>query len=132
VLRIVFIGNRGTILESIMKKSPFQIVKEKFNDKQGLIKAVRTLASDELWIDRTSGKKGLERVSNRKLLHLLDVLTEVKSQFGSRGKLVDQVLTDQNRLKDSDYRSRLERFSTPKLWDIYRAQVKRQKTSKAG
>lgn len=115
-----------------MKKSPFQIVKEKFNDKEGLIKAVKALASDELWIDRTSGKKGLEMVSNRKLLHLLDVLTEIKSKFGSRSKLLDQVLTDQNRLKDRDYRSRLERFSTPQLWDIYRTQVKRQKTRNAG
>jgi len=115
-----------------MKKSPFQIVEEKFKGKEGLIKAVKALASDELWIDRTNGEKGLERVSNRKLLHLLDVLTEIKSKFGSRSKLVDQVLTNQNRLKDRDYRSRLERFCTPQLWDIYRSQVKRQKASNAG
>jgi hypothetical protein len=115
-----------------MKKSPLQIVKEKFNDKQGLIKAVKALASEELWIDRTSDKKGLERVSNQKLLHLFEILTELKSKFGSRSKLVEQVLIQQNRLKDHDYRSKLERFNTPQLWEIYRAQIKRQKAPKAG
>ncbi|MBN1653397.1 MAG: hypothetical protein JXA30_06430 [Deltaproteobacteria bacterium] len=114
-----------------MKESPFQTVKEKFKDKQSLIKAVKALTSEELWVDGIS-QKGLDRVSNRKLLRLLEILTELKSKFGSRGKLIDQLLTNQNRLKDRDYRSRLERFSTPQLWDIYRTQIKRQKATKAG
>lgn len=110
-----------------MKKSPFQTVKEKFNDKTALVNAVKALASDDLWLDRVNEQKCLERVSNRKLLHLHTLLTDLKSQFGSRSKLIDKVLEFDRKEKDRDYRSRLERFSTPRLWDTYCAALKREK-----
>lgn len=67
-----------------MQKSPVQTVKERFKDKQGLVKAVKALATSELWIDRVNGDKGLDRVSNRKLLHLHEILSQVKQDFGTR------------------------------------------------
>ena len=108
-----------------MKKSPHQIVKERFNDKESLVKAVRELATDELWIDRLNGNKGLEMVSNRKLLQLHDLLVQVKERFGSRGKLIDALLQQENRSKDEGLRTRLERYGTPRLWEMVQAGEKR-------
>jgi hypothetical protein len=114
-----------------MQKSPFQSVKERFTDKKGLVKAVQELTVKELWTDRVNDDKGLLRVSNRKLLHLYDVVSQVKADFGSRSKLVDEVLSLQKRLKDSDYRTRLEAMSTPKLWDLFQSAKKHVKAAKA-
>ena len=110
-----------------MKKTPHQTVKERFNDKESLIKAVQELATDELWIDRLNSNKGLKRISNQKLLHLHELLARVKDQFGSRSKLIDALLQNDNRIKDEDYRTNLEKQSTPRLWELYQAANKRQK-----
>ncbi len=109
----------------MMKASPLAQVKARFESKDKLIEAVRQLATDELWIDRVDEDKGLERVSNKKLLHLHEVLTHVKEQFGSRAKLIDAICDIEKRTKDEGYKSRLERFPTPRLLDYYRAAVKR-------
>ena len=60
-------------------KSPLSIVKERFQDKDGLLKAVRELTTDDLWIDRVEAGKGLDAVSNKKLLRLHTILSDVKS-----------------------------------------------------
>ncbi len=104
-----------------MKKTPLQIVKERFTDKEGLVKAVRELATDDLWLDRTNEDEGLERVSNQKLLRLHAILSQVKQEFGSRGALIDAILKAENREKDAGYRTRFERWPTPRLWDLYQA-----------
>jgi hypothetical protein len=108
-----------------MKASPLAMVKDRFGSKDKLVDAVRELATDELWIDRVDEDKGLERVSNQKLLRLHAILTEVKSQFGSREKLIDAICEAEKRTKDEGYKSRLETFSTPRLLDHYRAAAKR-------
>ena len=108
-----------------MKKSPLQMVKEKFESKEALVKAVEKLAAGDLWIDRVNDDKGLEHVSNRKLLHLHEVLTAVKSEFGSRDALIEKIAELDGRQKDADYRNRFGRWSTPRLWDRYR-QARRQ------
>ena len=108
-----------------MKKSPLEIVKERFGaDRQAakaaLVKAVRDLAGEGLWVERVNADKGLERASNRKLLHLHEVLTEVKERFGSRSGVIDAILERDQRSKDSGLRARLETWPTPRLWDYYR------------
>jgi hypothetical protein len=113
-----------------MKKSPLSVVKERFGAdrkeaKAKLVKAVRELAKDDAWIERISADKGLERVSNKKLLHLEGVLSSVKGQVGGRKGLIDAVLELEKRVKDAGYRTRLEGFPTPRLWDHYRAAKKR-------
>lgn len=114
-----------------MKKAPLAQVEERFGSKDKLVKAVRELASDDLWVDRASEDGGLDLVSNRKLLHLHDVLSEVKSEFGSRAKLIDAIVELAKRDKDEGYRARLEHMPTPKLWDSYRAAKKRSKKTAA-
>jgi hypothetical protein len=110
-------------------KSPLSIVKERFQDKDGLLKAVRELATDELWVDRVDSDKGLDAISNKKLLKLHAALSAVKSEFGSREKLVDAILGQEKRSKDEGYKSRLSRFSTPRLLDQYKAGKRRAKSA---
>jgi len=110
-------------------KSPLAIVKERFQDKDGLIKAVKELATEELWIDRVDQEKGLDSVSNKKLLRLHALLSDVKSKFGSRGKLIETILTQEKRVKDEGFKSRLARFSTPRLYDLVRVGERRAKAA---
>lgn len=108
-----------------MKKAPLAQVKDTFGDKAGLVAAVKKLADDELFVDRVSESKGLEHVSNSKLLHLHRTLSDVKKEFGTRAKLVEEVLKLEKRTKDSGFKTRLEGLSTPRLFDLYRAAKKR-------
>lgn len=108
-----------------MNKSPLSIVKERFQDKEGLIKAVKELATEELWIDRVDSDKGLDCVSNKKLLRLHATLTAVKNEFGGRERLIGAILEQEKRTKDEGYKARLARFSTPRLWDQYKAGKRR-------
>ena len=112
-----------------MGKTPLETIKERFNDKAGLVQALRSLIGDELWTDRLNTDKGLDSVSNKKLLRLHTVLSSVKSQFGSRGKLIEAILADEKRSKDGDYKKSLERLPTPQLFQIFSAGNKRAKRS---
>ena len=107
-----------------MKSTPLAEVKKRFENKEGLVSAVKTLATDELWLGKVNEDKGLDCVSNKKLLHLHDVLSEVKKEFGSREKLIAAIMESEKR-KDEGYRTRLERQSTPRLVDHLRAARKR-------
>lgn len=110
-----------------MKSSPLAQVKERFNDKAGLVAAVKSLATEELWLARTSEDKGLDNVSNAKLLRLHSILSEVKSKFGSRAGLVGAILKAEKREKDAGYKARLEKWPTPRLFDAVKATEKRAK-----
>lgn len=116
-------------------KSPLAIVKEKFGDKKKLVEAVKELATEELWIARTSvdrGKdRGLEHVSNAKLLRLHAMLSDVKEKFGTRAKLIEELLVVEGRTKDGDLRRKLTTFPVPRLYDLYRVAQKRAKSAEA-
>ena len=111
-------------------KSPLSIVKERFQDKDSLLMAVRELATEDLWIDRLDSDKGLDAVSNKKLLRLHTILTDVKSKFGSRNKLVEAILGHEARGKDAGRKEGLGRHSTPKLYDLFRVAEKKAKAAK--
>jgi hypothetical protein len=111
-----------------MTQSPLQTLKKSWKDKAGLISEVKALATDTLWNDRRlNGDKGLDSVSNKKLLRLYDILTRVKKEFGSRAKLIDAIAGAQGRGKDEDYKKSLERFSTPRLLDLLTGAQRRSK-----
>ena len=111
-------------------KSPLALVKERFTNKEGLVAAVKALATDELWNGRRlSDDKGLAHVSNKKLLHLHDVLSTVKKDFGSRAKLIDALAEAEKRGKDDGFRTRLDKRSTPELISLLSAAKKRAKAS---
>ena len=110
-------------------KSPLAIVKEKFENKAKLVEAVKGLATEELWLGRTNKDRGhdrgLEHVSNAKLLRLHAVLSEVKDKFGTRAKLIDEILAAENRSKDGGLKKRLEAYPVPRLYDLYKSTKKR-------
>jgi hypothetical protein len=115
------------------RKAPLSIVKEKFGEKAKLVEAVKGFMTEDLWVGRTSsdrgGDKGLDHVSNAKLLRLHATFSEVKEKFGTRAKLIDAILTAENRSKDAGYRTRLEAFPVPRLYDQYKAASKRAKAA---
>ncbi|MCL2448708.1 MAG: hypothetical protein FWD17_07170 [Polyangiaceae bacterium] len=105
--------------------SPLAAVKEKFGDKAKLVEAVQTFVNDDLWVSRTSKDKGLDHVSNAKLLRLHAIFTEVKQKFGTRDKLIDAILEIEKRSKDAGYRQRLAAWPVPRLYDTYKSAAKR-------
>lgn len=113
-----------------MKKSPLTAVKERFESKEKLVAAVTALTSSDLWVDRV-GAKGLEHVSNAKLLKLHSLLSDAKERFGSREKLVGAILDALNRAKDAGLRSKLATYPLPRLLDLYRSATRQAKKAKA-
>jgi len=118
-----------------MKKSPLAQVKDQFKEKKKLVEAVKALATEDLWLGRTNedrgGDKGLARVSNAKLLRLHATFTEVKKKFGTRAKLIAAILESEKRTKDAGYKTRLEAYPVPRLYDQYRTHEKRAAAAKA-
>lgn len=116
-------------------KSPLAVVKAQFGDKSKLVDAVKKLVGEDLWLPRTSadrgGSKGLEQVANAKLLRLHATLSTVKEKFGTRKKLIDAVLEAAKRTKDAGYRTRLEAYPVPRLWDMYRSLTRGAKAAAA-
>jgi hypothetical protein len=114
-----------------MKTSPTSRVKEQFESKQKLVAAVKELATDDLWLDRVNDVKGLERVSNAKLLRLHELLSSAKQKFGSRIKLIDEIVKLEKRGKDAGYRTRLETYPLPRLLDLHGSAARRAKRAEA-
>ena len=111
-----------------MTQSPLQTLKKSWKNKAGLISEVKALATDALWNgDRLNGDKGLDSVSNKKLLRLYETLSRVKKEFGSRAKLIDAIAGAQARDKDADFKKGLERYSTPRLVDLLDSTKRRAK-----
>ena len=113
-----------------MSSSPLSRVNERFGDKAKLVAEVKKLATKDLWLDRLD-TDGLARLSNTKLLKLHATLSQVKSEFGSRAKLIDAILKLEKRQKDDGYKTRLQRYPTPRLLDFHTATSKRGKKSQA-
>lgn len=114
-----------------MNKSPLKQVQERFESKDQLVARVKDLAAVDLWLDRLNDVKGLDRVSNAKLLRLHDALERAKNEFGTRAKLVDAILKLDNRAADAGYRQRLERYPLPRLLDLHAASGRRAKRASA-
>jgi len=107
------------------KTGPLGAVKAKFGDKAKLVAAVQEFTNDELWVSRTNKDKGLNHVSNAKLLRLHETFSTVKEKFGTRAKLIDAILDIEKRTKDEGYKTRLLGFPVPRLYDLYRSSKKR-------
>jgi len=109
-----------------MSKSPLSIVKARFGEdpkkaKEKLVAAVKKVAGKDLWLERLNEEKGLDHVSNKKLLHLEKVFEAVSKNVGSREKLIGEIAKLQGRAKDEDYKASLGEQSTPALWDRFQA-----------
>ncbi|HEY2410467.1 MAG TPA: hypothetical protein VGI10_30890 [Polyangiaceae bacterium] len=114
-----------------MKKSPVLVVKERFQSKDKLVEAVQKLATEDLWLDRVNGEKGLARVTNKKLVHLHDTLTDAKARFGSRAKLISAILELNKRVKDQGYEKLLGSYPLPRLLDLHASAARAAKKAPA-
>ncbi|MEJ7729500.1 MAG: hypothetical protein WKG00_09810 [Polyangiaceae bacterium] len=112
-----------------MAKTPQSIMKDRFGEKSKLVEAVKGFLGEELWVARQSsdrgGSRGLEHVSNAKLIRLHDTFSEVKERFGTRAKLIDAILETEKRSKDPGLRKRYEAYPVPRLFDLYKSTLKR-------
>jgi hypothetical protein len=106
--------------------TPLAVVKEKFGDKSKLVAEVEKFTKDDdLWVSRTNADKGLNHVSNAKLVKLHRTFSEVKEKFGTRAKLIDAILEVEKRTKDEGYKTRLGKFPVPRLYDLYKSAARR-------
>jgi hypothetical protein len=112
-------------------KNPLALVKEKHGDKAKLVAAIEKLAKGDLWLERTNKNKGLGHVANAKLLRLHNTLSVVKEKFGTREKLVAAILEIEKRSKDDGYKTRLDKYPVPRLWDMYQSLDHRHKVAAA-
>jgi hypothetical protein len=104
-----------------MAKSPVSVVKEKFGEKAKLVEALKAFMTEDLWVNRLNETKGLDRVSNAKLLRLHRIFSAVQGEFGSRTKLIDSILAFDNQGKDDGLRTKLNAYPVPRLYDLYRS-----------
>jgi len=95
-------------------KAPMEVVKDRFGSKDKLVSAVMDLV-ERGKEDKAEFEARLIKASNAKLLHLHDVLTEIKEKYGTPAKLVDAALKQLNRLKDEDYKKGLLNRSPAQL-----------------
>ena len=100
-------------------------VKSRKQAKEKLVSAVQKLADGGLWLDRTNQDKGLEHVSNSKLLRLHETLTAIQEKFSDRDALIEGIVKAEGRDKDGGYKNRFVKWPTPRLWDYYKSAARR-------
>ena len=98
--------------------------------KSELVAKVQALATDALWINRFATDDGWARLSNRQLVRLHGLLTEVGARFASRAELIAAIATAEGHGKDGDYKTSLERHPLPRLWDQLKSAERRARPKK--
>lgn len=111
--------------------SPAQTVKARFGEKKKLVDALKPFLGADLWVARDNKDKGLSRVSNGKLLRLYETFTAVQSKWGTRGKLIDAILDLEGRQKDAGFKSVIETWPVPRLYDRWKSAARRAHVSGA-
>jgi hypothetical protein len=110
------------------KETPVAAVKRLHGTKEKLVSAlVGPLSEGNKDADQDAVRARLMTASNQKLLHLSNVVAEVKKRFGGRSQMIDALAKTQK--SDKDYLSKLETVPLPKLLDLARAQARRNKAS---
>ena len=99
--------------------------------KSELVEKVKALATDALWINRFAREDGWARLTNRQLVRLHALLTEVGARFASRAELIAAIATAEGHGKDNDYKTSLERHPLPRLWDQLKSAERRARPKKA-
>ena len=115
------------------KKSPLARQKDEHESKEKLVDRVISLLgsitkSDE---DKDSLKARLLAASNKKLLRLHEVGSEIKSKYGSMEKLAEAVGAALGRAKDAPFVSKLASYTPARLLDMVKAAEKRGKKKAA-
>jgi hypothetical protein len=110
------------------KKSPLARQKEEHGSKEKLVDrlvaVLGKIKSDEGGDDL---KARLLAASNKKLLRLLEVGSDIQQKFGSVEKLAEETAKALGRAKDAPYVAKLKTYSTGKLYDLFQSASKKAK-----
>ncbi len=111
------------------KKSPLARTKGDHGTKEKLVDKLITLLgqvnkTDE---DKDELKARLLAASNKKLLRLFEVGSEIREKFGSVEKLAEAAAGALGRAKDAPYLAKLKTISPAKLLDLFQSAEKRGK-----
>jgi len=113
------LSNKKTAKPS--KLSPAQIVKKDFGSKKELAAKVMPLIERKETETEEEFKSRIETLSNKKLLKLLRVGTEMAEGFDSKDALAEAVytrLSKEGSKTDNDYLNKLKSFSMGRLLDM--------------
>ncbi|MBN2529217.1 MAG: hypothetical protein JXR76_22700 [Deltaproteobacteria bacterium] len=115
-----------------MKKTPLQLINDRFGSKEKLVSELKAMFDKgDLFIERLNTDKGLASVANAKLLKLYDTAQVVKDKFGSRDKLIADLLDKLGRAKDTGLKERFDNWGLPRLWDYHKSLSKKLKKESA-
>lgn len=106
--------------EAAMKKTPLQLVKDEFGSKDALASKLiplLTVPEDE---DKAEFERRIRTASNKKLLRLWKAEHAVKDQFGSKDKLIAEIVKAKFNGSNADYASRISRYTSTRLLDLHR------------
>jgi hypothetical protein len=111
------------------KNSPLGRTKEAHESKEKLVDKVVTLLGRITHSDESSDnlKARLLAASNKKLLRLFEIGSEIQKQWGSMEKMAEAAATAVGRAKDAPYVAKLKTFTPAKLFDFLRAAERRKK-----
>jgi len=115
------------------KKSPLARQKDEHESKEKLVDRVISVLgsitkSDE---DKDTVKARLLAASNKKLIRLHEVGSEIKSKYGSIDKLAEAVGAAMGRAKDAPFVDKLKSYTPARLLDMVKAADKRGKKKAA-
>lgn len=115
------------------KKSPLARQKDEHESKEKLVDRVISVlgAIKEPESDQEAWKARLLAASNKKLLRLYTVGSEIKSKYGSVEKLAEAVGAALGRSKDAPYLTKLKTFTPSRLLDLLQSAEKRGKKKAA-
>ena len=115
------------------KKPPFARMQADHESKEKLVDKIVTMLGTIGQKDENGedAKGRLLGASNKKLMRLFDIGTEIKSKFGSVEKAAEALAQSLGRAKDADYVKKLKTYAPAKLLDLYRTAEKRSKKAAA-
>ena len=115
-----------------MKKTPLQKINEQFGSKDKLVSELKAMFDKgDLFIERLNADKGLASVANAKLLKLYETAQVVKEKFGTRDKLIADLLEKLGKSKDTGLKERFDNWGLPRLWDYHKSVAKKLKKEAA-
>ena len=103
-----------------MKKSPMDIVKERFETRENLVDAILGLMSDSDKDDRTAAR--LKGAKNAQLLRIHSVLGEVQERFGSKDALIEEIAKQKfaGKSPEQGFVEKLKGYTSRRLLDMHR------------
>ena len=109
-------------------KTPAQIVKERFGTREDLVKAILKLTDSD-----AGAKSRLMGSTNKKLLRIHEVATEVDKRFGGKKGLVDAMAALQfpGSSPNPGWRTKMEGMTEKKLFELHRQLEHRARKAKA-